>query len=44
LDPAIDRETVQDALAFLMKMDAKLNRILRALGEDEDGGERPDTA
>jgi hypothetical protein len=41
-DQAIDRETAQDALAFLMKMDAKLDRILRQLGEDVDGREEAD--
>jgi hypothetical protein len=42
--PAIDRETVQDALAFMMKMDVKLDEILGLLrdenGEPEEG---PDT-
>jgi hypothetical protein len=33
--PAIDRETVQGALSFLMKMDAKLDRILQLPGEDD---------
>jgi hypothetical protein len=36
-ETAIDRETVQSALAFLMEMDAKLVRILRAVKENGDG-------
>jgi hypothetical protein len=42
-EPAIDRGTVQDALAFMMEMDAKLDRILQAVEEDDDGKEA-DTA
>jgi len=41
-DPVIDRETVQSALAFMMEMDAKLDRILRAVEETDDGEEEAD--
>jgi hypothetical protein len=37
-EPAIDRETVQSTLAFMMKMDAKLDEILGLL-KDENGEE-----
>jgi hypothetical protein len=39
----LDREDVNAAIAFWMETDAKLDRILRALGEDEDGEERADS-
>jgi len=40
--PAVDRETIQAALAFMMKMDAKLDDILDLLRE-EDGEEEEGT-
>ena len=33
--PEYEDETLDDLIRFVMKMDAKLDRILRALGEDE---------
>ena len=43
-EPLLEREEVNAAIAFWMEMDAKLDRILRALGEDENGEERSDPA
>jgi hypothetical protein len=42
-DPAMDWKTAQDALAFLMKMDAKLDHILDLLKEDNGEEEGPNS-
>jgi hypothetical protein len=32
----LDRKTLDELILFFMRMDAKLDRLLRALGEDDD--------
>jgi hypothetical protein len=42
-EPAIDWRTAQDALAFLIKIDAKLDEILELLKEEDGEEEGTDT-
>ena len=40
-EPPIDHTLVYDVIGLIMRMDAKLDQILRALGVD-DGEDRPE--
>jgi hypothetical protein len=40
--PEVSQADVQLIMTFLMQMDAKLNRLVDELLEDEDGGEARD--
>jgi hypothetical protein len=35
-EEVLDRQTLDELIVFLMRMDAKLDRLLRTLGEDDD--------
>jgi len=41
MEPPLDRQLLLDLARMLMRLDAKLDRVLRALGED-DGEEETD--
>jgi hypothetical protein len=38
-DPELDRQTVDDIIRILMRIDAKLDEVLATIQEDDDGEE-----